>query len=183
MRIRSLLLVPAVSLAALALAGCASAPRQKTGDIAFRLHWLGEDDLDLHVVEPGGIEINFIQRKAKSGGELDVDCNSAPDRICKQPVENVYWPVGRAPEGSYTYWVELFQDQHIPKPVPFTLDVLLGSTVIHSEKGFVGPGAAKFSDRFLYRFERAQPTVRSTERSRLLGAPAGIAPAILSKPV
>src|SRR4051794_6104567 len=173
MRFRSLLLVLAVSVAGFTLAGCASAPRPKTGDIALRLHWLRDDDLDLHVVEPGGVEISFMQRKAESGGELDVDCNSAPDRICKQPVENVYWPVGRAPEGSYTFWVELFQDQHIPKPVPFTLDILLGQTVVHSEKGFVGPGPAKVSNRFLYHFQRAQPTVRSSDRSRLRGAPAG----------
>ncbi|HEV7783905.1 MAG TPA: hypothetical protein VGQ28_01135 [Thermoanaerobaculia bacterium] len=69
-------------------------------------------------------------------------------------MENVYWPVGRAPEGNYTFWAELFQDQHIPKPVPFTLDVLLGDTVIHSEKGFVGPGARTSSLRLRYHFDR-----------------------------
>ena len=116
-------------------AGCASAPRPGTGDIAFRLYWQGEEDLDLHVQEPAGATIYFQSRKTESGGELDVDCNSAADRICRTPVENVFWPVGKAAEGDSTYWVELFQHSGQQKTVPFTLQVLLGKQVVHSEKG------------------------------------------------
>ena len=133
MRIRILSLVAAV-LAGLS-AGCASTPRPGTGDIAFRLYWQGEEDLDLHVQEPAGVTIYFQSRKTESGGELDVDCNSAADRICRTPVENVFWPVGKAAEGDYTYWVELFQHSGQQNTVPFTLQVLLGKQVIHSERG------------------------------------------------
>ena len=105
------------------------------GDIAFRLYWQGEEDLDLHVQEPSGATIYFQSRKTESGGELDVDCNSAADRICRTPVENVFWPVGKAAEGDYTYWVELFQHSGQQLTVPFTLQVLLGKQVVHSEKG------------------------------------------------
>lgn len=94
-----------------------------------------------------------MHRKAESGGELDVDCNSAPDRICVAPVENVYWPIGRAPEGGYTYWVELFQKQQVPHAVPFTLEVLRGETVVHREMGTVGLGTQE-SPRFEQRFAR-----------------------------
>jgi hypothetical protein len=89
--------------------GCASMPRPGTGDIAFRLYWQGEEDLDLHVQEPSGASIYFMTRKTESGGELDVDCNSAPDRICRSPIENVFWPLGKAADGDYTYWVELYE--------------------------------------------------------------------------
>ena len=119
----------------LLIAGCASTPRPGTGDIAFRLYWQGEEDLDLHVQEPSGATIYFQSRKTESGGELDVDCNSAADRICWTPVENVFWPVGRAAEGDYTYWVELFQHSGQQETVPFTLQVLLGKQVVHSERG------------------------------------------------
>lgn len=105
-------------LTALWATGCASMPRPGTGDIAFRLYWQGEEDLDLHVQEPSGTAIFFQHRKAESGGELDVDCNSAPDRICWSPVENVFWPVGKAAEGDYTYWVEVFEHPQRPAAGP-----------------------------------------------------------------
>jgi hypothetical protein len=120
------------------LAGCASAHRPGTGDIAFRLYWQGEEDLDLHVVEPSGAEIYFLQRKAESGGELDVDCNAAPDRICWTPIENVFWPVGKAADGDYVYWVDMFQAAQAKQEVPFTLQVLLGEHVVRTVQGTVG---------------------------------------------
>jgi len=122
-------------LSAVWAAGCASMPRPGTGDIAFRLYWQGEEDLDLHVQEPSGTAIFFQHRKAESGGELDVDCNSAPDRICRAPVENVFWPVGKADDGDYTYWVEVFEHPNAQPQIPFTLQVLRGQKVVHTETG------------------------------------------------
>ena len=150
MRIRIAGLVLPVS--ALLCLGCASAPRPKTGDIAFRLYWQGEEDLDLHVQEPSGATIYFQSRKSESGGELDVDCNSAADRICWKPIENVYWPVGKAGDGGYTYWVELFQHGALPQPVPFTLQVLLGTKVVHTESGSMTAGSnASTKFHYVYR--------------------------------
>jgi hypothetical protein len=160
MRIRILGLVSGLIPAVFALlgTGCASTPRPGTGDIAFRLYWQGEEDLDLHVQEPSGANINFQRRKAESGGELDVDCNSAADRICRTPVENIYWPVGKAAEGDYTYWVELFQHSGQQKTVPFTLQVLLGKQVVHSEKGIISMMASA-SPKFHFDY-RHNPTGR-----------------------
>ena len=147
-----------LALAALLLASlaCATAKRPGTGDVAFRLHWQGEDDLDLHVREPSGEELSFLWRKSESGGELDVDCNAAPDQICKQPIENVYWPVGQAPSGRYTYWVELFQKPEAEREIPFTVEVLLGTTVVRTEKGIVSL-AARSSEPEHYDFVRRVP--------------------------
>jgi hypothetical protein len=160
MRIRILGLVSGLVLAVFAFlgAGCASTPRPGTGDIAFRLYWQGEEDLDLHVQEPSGAAIYFQSRKAESGGELDLDCNSAADRICRTPVENVYWPVGKAAEGDYTYWVELFQHSGQQLTVPFTLQVLLGKQVVHSEKGTMSVTASA-SPKFHFSY-RHDPTGR-----------------------
>jgi len=133
--------------------GCASMPRPGTGDIAFRLYWQGEEDLDLHVQEPSGTAIYFQLRKAESGGELDVDCNSAPDRICRSPVENVFWPVGKAADGDYTYWVEVFEHPNAQPQIPFTLQVLRGQKVVHTETGILGV-SVRSSQKYHYRFQR-----------------------------
>lgn len=132
---------------------CATTKRPGTGDVAFRLHWEGEDDLDLHVQEPSGEELSFLWRKSESGGQLDVDCNAAPDQICKAPIENVFWPVGQAPPGRYLYWVELFQKPETERTIPFTLEVLLGKAVVRTEKGTVSL-AARSSERWSYEYVR-----------------------------
>lgn len=149
-------MVRTLIFAALAVAalGCATAKRPGTGDVAFRLHWLGEEDLDLHVQEPSGEELSFLWRKSESGGVLDVDCNAAPDQICKAPIENVFWPVGQAPAGRYTFWVELFQKPPSERPIPFTLEILLGTTVVQRERGTVSL-AERSSERKQYEFVRA----------------------------
>jgi len=144
-------------LFALLFAGCASMKRPGTGDVAFRLHWKGDEDLDLHVEEPSGEAIYFMHRKTESGGELDVDCNAAPDRLCWTPIENVYWPVGKAAEGKYTYWVEVFQHPEAQPSVPFTLEVLLGKKVVHRETGTISL-LAKASNKYQFRFQRPPGT-------------------------
>ena len=152
MRIQSRSFVLAVF--AILSAGCASlGHRPGTGDIAFRLYWQGEEDLDLHVQEPSGASIYFMTRKTESGGELDVDCNSAPDRICRSPIENVYWPVGKADDGDYTYWVEVFEHPNAQPQIPFTLQVLRGQEVVHSEKGVLSV-TVRSSRKYRFNFQR-----------------------------
>lgn len=155
MRIQGRCLVFAVcAVLSVWAAGCASMRhRPGTGDIAFRLYWRGEEDLDLHVEEPSGASIYFLTRKTESGGELDIDCNSAPDRICWSPIENVYWPVGRAAEGDYTYWVEVYEHPNAQLQVPYTLQVLLGRKVVHTETGIISV-MVHASPKHHFRFQR-----------------------------
>jgi hypothetical protein len=145
------------------MTGCASMPRPGTGDIAFRLYWQGEEDLDLHVQEPSGTDIYFLQRTAESGGQLDVDCNSAPDRICGSPVENVFWPVGKAAEGDYTYWVEMFEHPNAQPSIPFTLQVLEGRKVVHTETGTLTLKVHS-SPKLHFNFQRNPLLARRAER-------------------
>lgn len=51
------------------------------------LSWFNTDDLDLHLVEPGGNEIYFGNKKGKYG-QLDVDMN-AGGGLTRTPVENI----------------------------------------------------------------------------------------------
>jgi hypothetical protein len=160
MKVPSRFLAPFLFAILVLLAGCSLLRRPGTGDISFRLHWKGDEDLDLHVQEPAGDAIYFMHRKTESGGELDVDCNAAPDRLCWTPIENVYWPVGRAAEGSYTYWVEMFEHPQAQPSVPFTLEVLLGRKVVHTETGTIGL-LAKSSKKYQFNFQRPPGMGRS----------------------
>lgn len=80
------------------------------GDLQATLRWAGAADLDLHVVDPSGEEIYYGRPTSASGGRLDHDanagCNGAADD--DNPVENIYWPTGGAPAGTYTVWVKVY---------------------------------------------------------------------------
>ncbi|MBA7542055.1 hypothetical protein ES705_34371 [subsurface metagenome] len=75
----------------------------KTGDVRISLMWNNRNDLDLHVVAPSREEIYHGRRNSRCGGELDVDMNASGETM--KPVENIYWPKGRAPKGLYRVFV------------------------------------------------------------------------------
>jgi hypothetical protein len=75
-----------------------------TGDVQLTLNWESTADLDLEVTEPDGTTIYFSSPgPSATGGQLDVDSNvgCADDGS----VENIFWPTGEAPAGSYTVTV------------------------------------------------------------------------------
>jgi hypothetical protein len=81
--------------------------RVGSGDVQVSLSWDGPSDVDLHVVGPDSNEIYFANRTTASGGTLDLDSNAGCS-IDNVDNENVTWPSGRAPSGTYTvrvdYW-------------------------------------------------------------------------------
>lgn len=85
----------------------------KVGDPQFTLIWDAEVDLDLHVIEPGGKEIYWEEKKGDQGGELDVDNTKG------YGPENIYWLVetarddgtkvkGDGPPGVYRWFVSYY---------------------------------------------------------------------------
>ena len=71
-----------------------------TGDVKVTLEWESDADVDLGVTEPDGSVIYFQDRgPTASGGQLDVDSNVGCENTGS--VENVFWPPGEAPSGSY----------------------------------------------------------------------------------
>jgi hypothetical protein len=80
-----------------------------TGDLQVSVSWDVDSDIDLHVVDPKGFEIYYGDDISPEGGELDLDSNAACD-IDHVRNENVTWPVGTPPAGSYTVRVDNFEN-------------------------------------------------------------------------
>jgi len=75
------------------------------------------NDLDLHVVPPGGEKIWYEHKRSKCGGQLDVDRRMDADR----PVENIVW-TKKAPRGTYKVSVQNFMGSH-SKAVSFEVGI------------------------------------------------------------
>jgi uncharacterized protein YfaP (DUF2135 family) len=87
---------------------CVSGICVGTGDVRVTLTWNGRQDLDLYVLGPDGAEISYQNRTSPSGGQLDIDANAGCPATPDPSVENVFWPVGSAPNGRYVARVENF---------------------------------------------------------------------------
>lgn len=118
------------------LASCASAPAGPgNGDIAFRLVWTGNADLDLYVVSPLGERVDFTTRSVGSGGTLDVDCNVRNNQ-CAAPMENVFWPRYLAPQGEYRYAVNDATEEGIePDAGAWVLEIRVRNRVVKQHSG------------------------------------------------
>ena len=79
----------------------------RSSDVQVSLMWNNYNDLDLHVVCPSGERIHGGNRKSACGGHLDVDANVRPDS--RKPIENVVWPEGEAPAGTYQVFVHYYK--------------------------------------------------------------------------
>ena len=93
-----------------------------TGDIQISLMWDTIDDLDLHCWDPRGEHIFFEHMRSRSGGRLDVDMNV--DRpYSNEPVENIFWPVGGAPQGRFQVKVHCVTQRSGRAPIKFKVAI------------------------------------------------------------
>jgi hypothetical protein len=106
-----------------------NSPLLGTGDVQVTLRWQGDADLDLHVVDPNGEKIWFANKESSSGGILDVDANGACEGL-PRPVENVYWPTGEAPNGSYAVSVVYYQSCGENAPTDYEVTITLDGEVV-----------------------------------------------------
>lgn len=71
----------------------------QTGNLKVTLLWDFYGDIDLHVMQPNGIVINFSNpQDAATGGALDVDNRQGG----KGAAENIFCPI---PQGEPTRWL------------------------------------------------------------------------------
>lgn len=101
------------------------------GDLSISLAWQNLEDLDLWVEDPAGNRIYYKQPLAPSGGRLDVDRNAGPNfiggaHLTNRPVENIFWPSGRAAPGTYRVYVHHFATRGRREPTAYVVVVRLG---------------------------------------------------------
>ena len=133
-----------------------------TGDVQVTLSWDANSDVDLHVVDPSGEEIFYANRRAASGGELDLDSNAACS-IDGVRNENITWPTGRAPVGRYTVRVDYWDSCGVSR-TNYTVRVNAGGAPQITTGSFTGTGdqGGLGSGRTVATFERQSPTSRIT---------------------
>lgn len=127
----------------------------KGGDIQISLSWNNYNDLDLHCIDPKGVEISFRNTiSIATHGELDVDRNArAP--FTRTPVENIYWPEGGAPPGLYQVFVVYFAPRNGNAAVrtPFTVRTVVRgwkTSYFKSTIDFDGRQSPKLVCKLLY---------------------------------
>lgn len=157
-------------IAAFTAGGCTGRREAGTGDVAFRLTWDGESDLDLVVEDPASGCIFYGQRASELGGILDVDCNAGTERLCEHPIENVFWPVGTAPPGRYRFWVHAHALFPAEAPLPFEVQLLSGTDVAWRHAGEVVEHEQLFGP-FVHDFPGGGVTLEPTRH----GPPTGCA--------
>jgi hypothetical protein len=102
---------------------CSPAP--STGDVQVLLSWNNYNDLDLIVTDPYTESVWFKNRRVSSGGQLEIDMNvEYPDS--KTPIENIYWPSGGAPNGTYNVYVLYYKQHENTAESPYTITVKHG---------------------------------------------------------
>lgn len=106
----------------------------KTGDVQISLAWNTIDDIDLHVkFTPGNGLVDNIDWTNRIGqlskGMLDIDMNANSAAISQTPVENIFWPPGSSPQGSFAVYVHFFRSWTGNTRVPVTVRIKNGIKV------------------------------------------------------
>jgi subtilisin family serine protease len=98
-----------------------------TGDVQVLLNWNNYNDLDLACVDPSKDMVWFKNKRVSSGGILEIDMNVKPNDN-QAPIENIYWPQGKAPNGTYEVYLWLYKQHEVDiNETPYEIMVKYGS--------------------------------------------------------
>jgi uncharacterized protein YfaP (DUF2135 family) len=82
-------------------------------------------------MDPFGEEIYYSHGTSASGGFLDIDSNlGCSENMTETPVENIFWPTGEAPEGTYTIAVYYYAQCETPAQTDYEIRLLVDGEVL-----------------------------------------------------
>jgi len=103
-------------------------PAPSTGEVQVLLSWKNYNDLDLIVTDPYNESVWYKNRRVSSGGQLEIDMNvEYPDS--KTPIENIYWPSGGAPNGTYNVYLLYYKKHLNTAETPYKITVKYGNKI------------------------------------------------------
>lgn len=128
-----------------------------TGAVQVSVSWNTPTDVDLHLVEPDSTEIYYGNPFSADGGTLDLDSN-ADCYIDGVNNENITWPTGSPPHGTYTVRVDYYSDCSITGNTTYTVTVQVqgqaartfSGTFSASDADFGGMGSGRTITTFTY---------------------------------
>jgi RNA polymerase-binding transcription factor DksA len=143
---------------------CASTPlTPSSGDVQILLNWDNINDLDLICMDPNGDVVWFRNKSVPSGGNLEIDMNAGKTKS-NNPIENIYWPTGGAPEGNYRVAISYYK-QHASQD-----ETKYKATIKYGDSTKIINGTIKSVDKNKSIFEftlgnnRTQPTIPDQSR-------------------
>jgi hypothetical protein len=128
----------------------APAPPQDFGganDVQIDLTWTGDDDLDIHVIDPNGEELFFGSPTTSTGGVLEGGDDVPGCGDTGSHDERAFWPAGSAPSGGYQVWVEDFGACD-DDGASFSYQITVGGQVLGGDSGFLTPGDQSATQSF-----------------------------------
>jgi uncharacterized protein YfaP (DUF2135 family) len=134
----------------------------KGGDIEFSLFWRNYNDLDLHCIDPKGVEIYFSNLKsALTGGELDIDRNASVP-FTNAPIENIYWSASGAPPGTYQVGVFYYAQHDAVDATRYTVRTVVKdkTNFFTGTIAFAGPQKYRWVCRIQYDPQNPDPKNR-----------------------
>ncbi len=101
-----------------------------TGKLQVSLSWNKPNDVDLHLIEPGGEEIYFGNRESDNGGKLDVDSNAACsiDNINNENI--TYGNNATVANGVYTVKIRLWSACQVTAITNYVVTVRYNGNII-----------------------------------------------------
>jgi hypothetical protein len=111
-----------------------------TGAVQVSVAWNTASDVDLHLVQPNGEEIYYGDDVSTSGGTLDLDSNAGCSIDGKQQ-ENITWPTGSPPRGTYTVRVDYWDSCAVTGSTNYVVTVRVQGQAVKTYTGtFTGGG-------------------------------------------
>ncbi len=110
----------------------------QSGAVQITLGWTTGADIDLHVTDPFNEELSFRNNSSSSGGRLDRDARGACTN--GETTENVFWPAGEAPRGTYRIEANYFSNCQAAGPTDVVLSIMVGGQALGVYQYTMQPG-------------------------------------------